>query len=166
MTGALLSEPNKKESLSRVYMKALAAQAGYLTSKPEPDLDSIDLRIQAGGRFRPALDLQLKATTKFPENGDSSLRYRLPIKNYHDLHVKTQTPRLLVVMELPEDESQWITVTDEELVLRRRAFWLSLQHDHEDVTDQKTVTIYIPKNNVLNVETLQDLMEQSRIGKI
>ena len=166
MTGALLREPNRKESLSRVYMKALAAQAGYLTSQPEPDLDSIDLRIQSGGLFRPALDLQLKATTKFPENGDSTLRFRLPIKNYRDLHVKTQTPRLLVVLELPEDESQWMTVTDEELVLRRRAYWLSLQHDHEDVTNQQTVTIYIPKNNVLNVETLNDLMKKSRLGEI
>ena len=50
----------------------------------------------------------------------------MPIKNYNDLRIFTQTPRLLVVLELPRDESQWMTVTAEELVPRRRAYWLSL----------------------------------------
>ena len=45
---------------------------------------------------------------------------------------RTQTPRLLVVLELPADESQWMTVTREELVLRRRAYWLSLQQGHDE----------------------------------
>ena len=57
------TEEKQKERLSLVYVEALAAQAGFTTSKPGPDRDSIDLSIQAGGRFRPALDLQLKATT-------------------------------------------------------------------------------------------------------
>lgn len=59
-----------------------------------------------------------------------------------------------------------MTVTSEKLVLRRRAYWLSLQQDHEDIIDQQTVTVRIPKHNLLDVETLQDLMEQSRTGEI
>lgn len=49
MAEALLSEPDQKEALSIVYVRALAAWAGYLTSIPEPDRDSIDLQIRAGG---------------------------------------------------------------------------------------------------------------------
>ena len=90
----------------------------------------------------------------------------MSIKNYRDLSNETQTPRILVVLELPEDESRWMTVTSAELVLRRRAYWLSLQQEHDEIVDQTTVTVRIPERNVLDVETLQGLMEQSRTGEI
>ena len=67
MTATLLTVPDQKERLSLVYVKALAARAGFVTSAPEPDRDSVDLRIQAGGPRRPALDLQLKATAALDE---------------------------------------------------------------------------------------------------
>ncbi len=89
MTGILLKEPDQKEALSRIYVQALAARAGYLTSVPVPDRDSVDLRIHAGGACRPALDVQLKATTIFPESQDDFLRFRLSIKNYRDLCLDT-----------------------------------------------------------------------------
>ncbi|MDE0432822.1 MAG: DUF4365 domain-containing protein [Bryobacterales bacterium] len=164
--GTLLTETDQKEALSRVYVKALAARAGYSTSVPEPDRDSVDLRVQAGGPLRPAIDLQLKATTTFAEPRGGFLRFRLPIKNYRDLREVTQTPRLLVVLELPSDESRWMTVTHEDLILRRRAYWLSLQRDHEEVVSQKTVTVRIPEQNLLDVEVMRDLMERSRKGQI
>lgn len=166
MTDGLLTSPDQKEGLSLVYAKALAVRAGYLVSVPEPDRDSIDLRIQAGGAHRPALDLQLKATNSIDEPRDGSLSFRLSIKNYDDLRIETQTPRLLVVLELPNDESRWMTVTMEELILRRRAYWLNLQRDYEEITDQKTVTVHIPEQNVLDVETLRELMERSRAGEL
>ena len=166
MTDGLLTIPDQKEALSLAYAKALAARAGYLTSEPEPDRDSVDLRIQAGGAHRPALDLQLKATTGMGEPRDGSLSFRLSIKNYDDLRIKTQTPRLLVVLELPSDESRWLTVTKKKLILRRRSYWLSLQQDHEEISDQKTVTVHIPEQNVLSIKSLRDLMEQSRTGEL
>ena len=163
---ALLTAPDQKEALSRVYVKALAARAGYSTSVPEPDRDSVDLRMQAGGPRRPALDLQLKATTDFAEPQGGFLSFRLSIKNYNDLRVPTQTPRLLVVLELPTDESRWVTVTPEDLVLRRRAYWLSLQQGHDEVVRQQTVTVRIPEQNMFDVEALLALMERSRMGEI
>lgn len=79
---------------------------------------------------------------------------------------ETQTPRLLAVLELPTNERRWMTVNSEKLVLRRRAYWLSLQQDHDEVVDRKTVTVSIPEGNVLNVEVLKVLMERSRTGDI
>ena len=49
MNDALLSEADQKEGLSLVYVKALAIRAGYSCSIPDPDRDSIDLCIRAGG---------------------------------------------------------------------------------------------------------------------
>ncbi len=166
MMTTLLMEPDRKEALSRVYVQALAARAGYLTSVPEPDRDSVDLRVHAGGPLRPALDLQLKATVRLSGSRDGVLRFRVSAKNYQDLRVETQTPRLLVVLELPNDESRWMTVTDEELVLRRRAYWLSLQGDQPEIGDRKTVTVAIPEQNLFDVEAMRGLMERSRAGDI
>ena len=101
MTGTLLTDPDQKEGLSLVYARAVAARAGFLTSVPEPDRDSVDLRIQAGGPRRPALDLQLKTTVDLGEPQAGVLPFRLSTKNYNDLRILTQTPRLLVVLELP-----------------------------------------------------------------
>lgn len=166
MTEALLTGPDQKEGLSRVYVKALAARAGFLTSVPVPDRDSVDMRILAGGPGRPALDLQLKATANLAEPDAGFLRFRLAIKNYNDLRVRTQTPRLLVVLELPKDESQWMTVTAEELVLRRRAYWLSLQGGRNHVAGQQTVVVHIPEDNVFDIQALRALMERSRNGEM
>lgn len=166
MIDDLLTGPDQKEGLSLVYAKALAVRAGFSISVPRPDRDSVDLRIQTGGAYRPALDLQLKATSSLAEAKNGLLPFRLPIKNYDDLRVETQTPRLLVVLELPKDEKQWMTVTMKKLILRRRAYWLNLQRDHEKVTGQDTVTVRIPEQNVLTVDTLRELMEQSRLGGI
>ena len=117
MMDTLLSGADRKEALSRVYVKALAARAGYATSVPEPDRDSVDLRIHGGGLLRPALDLQLKATTNIAEPRDGLLPFRLSIKNYRDLSEDTQTPRLLVVLELPTER----TAVDDRAERRARA---------------------------------------------
>ena len=164
MTDGLLNNPDRKEGMSLVYVRALATCAGFLASVPQPDRDSVDLRVQAGGAHRPALDLQLKATSGFGEPRAGALPFRLSMKNYDDLRIETQTPRLLVVLELPRDEARWLTVTAEKLVLRRRAYWLSLQRGHDEIPGQETVTVHIPERNVFDVEALRELMERSRAG--
>lgn len=165
MTDALLTDSDRKEALSLVYAKAVAARAGYLTSIPGPDRDSIDLRVQAGGSMRPALDLQLKATVNLSGPHDGHFRFRLKLKNYEDLRTPTQTPRLLVVLDLPESRRQWVTITADELILRRRAYWLNLG-ESKATTNQSSVIVRIPATNLFHVESLRALMEQSRKGKI
>lgn len=164
----LLTNADQKERLSLVYVKALAARAGFTTSERDLDRDSVDLSIQAGEPLCPSLDLQLKATTELaPERNGYRSFPSLSIKNYDDLRVTTQTPRLLVVLELPRDEPDWMMVTPEELTLRRRAYWLSLQgEEHGEVDNRRTVTVHVPVDQVLDVKMLQTLMERSRNGEI
>ena len=167
MMHKLLTNADQKERLSLVYVKALAARAGFTTSPRDLDRDSIDLNIHGGGLFRPALDLQLKATITLGTARNGYLSFPLSIKNYDDLRVTTQIPRLLVMLELPQDESDWMMVTPEELILRRRAYWLSLQGgEHGEVSNKKTVTVHVPVGNVLDVETLEALMEKSCNGEV
>ena len=165
MNDALLTSQDKEEALSRVYARAVAAAAGYLTAELDFDRDGVDLRIHAGGAMRPALDFQLKATGNLRLPADGDLRYPLPRRNYDLLRLETQTPRLLVVLDLPSDPSQWVTITDDELVLRHRAYWLNLRGCGA-TENQSSITVRIPRQNLFNVESLRALMDQSRGGII
>lgn len=169
MSDRLLTAADREEALSRVYARAVAASAGYVTTDPEFDRDGVDMRIQSGGAMRPALDLQLKATVNLiaSSNGHPDAHYRFPLKrrNYDLLRMETQTPRLLVVLDLPREEERWITITANKLVLRRRAYWLSLRGS-ESTDNRSSVTVRIPKGNVFDVPNLRTLMDQSRRGAV
>ena len=165
MTDSLLTVQDREESLSRAYAHAVAARAGYVTAVYDADRDGVDLRIQAGGTMRPALDLQLKATVNLGSPRDGHFRFSLKLRNYDLLRIETQTPRLLVVLDLPKDEREWVTITADQLVMRRRAYWANLK-GREETANRTSVTVPIPEVNLFNVESLRDLMDQSRGGRI
>ena len=165
MTDSLLTSEDREEGLSLAFAYTVAKQAGYATAVYEPDRDGIDLRIQAGGNMRPAIELQLKATVNLGEPLDEYFRFPLKVGNYDLLRIEAQTPRLLVVLDLPRDESEWVTITADELILRRRAYWVNLK-GHEETANRTSVTVPIPTGNVFNVESLRHLMDQSRRGRI
>jgi hypothetical protein len=161
----LLHDDDVESALSIAYVHAIAAHAGYTCGEPPgPDRDSVDIQIAAGGAMRPKLDLQLKATTLLADAGDS-FSYKLKIKNYNDLRIETQTPRLLVVLDLPRNREEWLRVTVEELIIRRAAYWISLR-GRPNVDNSASVTIRLPKQNIFDVSALGALMEQSRQGRI
>ena len=164
MVGAtLLTLSDIKSALSIAYVQAVAARAGYTCGEPPgPDRDSIDLQIADGGLMRPKIDLQLKATAglKTSENGFS---YELIIKNYNDLRTDTQTPRILVILDLPDDEDEWLKISDQELIMRKAAYWISLK-GQPDSENSSSITIKISKDNLFDVDALKTLMEQSRQG--
>ena len=165
MTDNLLTTSDRQEALSRAYAHAIAAQGGYVTAVYAEDRDGVDLRIQAGGTMRPALDLQLKATVNLIDLDDGCYRFPLKRRNYDLLRIDTQTPRLLVVLDLPKDERRWMTITTNKLVLRHRAYWLNLK-GWDETTNRTSVTVRIPERNIFDVRSLQALMEQSREGNI
>lgn len=115
--------------------------------------------------MKPALDLQLKASINLVELSDGFVRFKLKRRNYDLLRTETQTPRLLVVLDLPADRDRWVTVTEKKLVLRNRAYWLSLRGFQES-TNEVSITVKIPKANLFNVDSMRSLMNQSRRGKI
>ena len=162
---SLLTVPDQEELLSKAYAHAVAARAGFVTAVYEKDRDGIDLRIQAGGDMRPALELQLKATVNLHDVGDNRVAFPLPRRNYDLLRIETQTPRLLVVLDLPEDPLNWTTITVDELVIRHRAYWLNLL-GWDETNNETSVTVRIPKQNLFDVDGLKALMEQSRTGRI
>lgn len=165
MTDALLTDADRKEALSRVYVHAVAARAGYTTANYDFDRHGIDLRIQSGKPNMHALEVQLKATTGLPSPANSEYRYPLESKNYRSLIEDSQTPQILVVLDLPKIEEDWMTISTKALVLRKCAYWVNLK-GHPASTNTETVTISIPTANLLDVAALQNLMDRSRKGTI
>ena len=161
----LLYENDKKEALSRAFATAVAAAAGYCTAPPADfDRDSIDMTFTAGGPRRPKLDAQLKASSGLTE-ADDHFVFPLPKKNYEDLRADTVTPRILVVLDMPEPANDWLVVTTENLVLRRCAYWKSLA-GYPDSSNSTSVTVRIPKANRFDPSSLAALMEQARNGAV
>lgn len=145
----------------------MAAAAGYTTAVHDYDRSGTDLVVQAGGHGFPGLHLQLKATVNLrplKATGGELFSFQLKSENYESLRVDSQTPRLLVVLYMPRVEGEWITITTDELVLRRCAYWLNLHGVPQTTANRPTV--HIPKSQVFDVPGLQRLMEQSRNGSL
>jgi len=162
---SLLAVTDVEEAYSVAYVHAIAAGAGYVISKKDFDRDGVDLTIEAGDSFRPKIDVQLKSTINLKLNEDGIFRYPCKKRNYDLLRITTQTPRILVILHLPTEIENWLTVSPSELVLRNCARWTSLVGLPES-DNEKSVTIDLPQANLFDIDGLKALMEQSRTGKI
>lgn len=165
MVDSLMTSNDREEALSRAYVAAVAAGAGYVTAEQNFDRDGVDIQIRAGGSMRPSLDIQLKATINLGEATNDAYRYALKRRNYDLLRGQTMVPRILVVLSLPAAEADWLSVTPEQLILRRCAFWVSLA-GFSETQNNESVTISIHNNNRFDVDSLKALMERARSGAI
>lgn len=104
--------------------------------------------------------VQLKATIAEPKDVGLHLEYRLQGSHrYDDLRCETiGIARILVVLFLPRDASEWLDHTPEQLVLRRCAYWQSLRG--APVTAAGSVVVKLPKAQVLSPEGMTQLVER------
>ncbi len=159
----------QQEQFSRAYIHAIASVAGFTIYTPQVDDDSIDLGIaQKGGRGTirsPRLEMQLKCT--YSHKLDSSLphfNYPLKRKNYEDLRIpNVMIPRILVVVRVPEDITDWLCHHSEQRQsLRYGGYWLSLRGmAHKN---QSTITVSLPRSQQFTVDALQGIMQRISQG--
>lgn len=155
--------PNMQmEQLSMAYIRAVAADAGCQVAVPVPDVDGIDGVIMATHGRRPRIDFQAKATYQDVLR-DDGVHFRLPVHNYNQLRAVTRTPRILIVLLMPEDGSEWLHQSAEELCLRHCAYWLSLEGSGT-TSNEANVTVHLPATNVFDSQQLNQLMQRSERG--
>ena len=84
----MMTQGHRQEALCRAYVQAVAAQAGLLWGKTEPDY-GVDLSLRSVGiqenRRRDVgvqIDLQLKSTTRAVVT-DTEVRYDLDVQTYN-----------------------------------------------------------------------------------
>ncbi len=159
----------QQEAFSRAYVYAVVARAGLIFTLPGYDV-GIDVCLHTvalrGRRYGPGgvqLDLQVKSTTR-PIIRAGQLLYDLEVKNYDDLRLLSpMCPRLLVVVVLPADESQWLSQSPEELTLRHCAYWVWLG-EAEPASATTTVRVALPLVNVFSVSALQEMVSRLERG--
>ena len=159
---------HRKEEFSYAYVHAVAAVAGYgLVLMPKlVDHDGIDVQIAArGGKGTvrsPRLEAQVKCTSQDVIE-EKRIAYPLEVKNYNDLIADNyHTDRILIVLAVPEDISLWLMHSEEQLAMKRCAYWTSLREGKE-TTNSATVTVSIPRQNQFTSDALISLMET--VGK-
>lgn len=159
----MLSPDDIREQLSIAYIHAVASRAGYAWERTSMDRDSIDGRVHARGLVgdgavlrSPHLALQLKATTTIVGDADP-MPFALKQKNYDDLRGRCAEPRYLALFVMPADETEWLRLSADALVLRRCMYWLSLRNAPDSGNDTAT-TVHVPRANVLDVDALKRLM--------
>lgn len=105
--------------------------------------------------------MQLKATTNIPDLQKGYWHYFLSGNNrYDDLRNETLSiPRILVVLFLPKDADDWLSLDEDALIMRKCAYWVSLRgaEPSRNATGQ---TVYIPKYQRFDPDGLLDLMAQ------
>ena len=162
-----LAPPNVESELSYAYLHAVASHAGVSceVAGRHEDNNGTDARLTSWGPFKPAgyltevtIKVQLKATVAVPVDDGANLSYFLKgINQYDDLRCETiSSARILVVLFLPNNSSDWLDHSMEQLSLRRCAYWQSLRGAPKS-SNGSGATIKLPKTQVFNVASLQDL---------
>ncbi|MGE5344132.1 MAG: DUF4365 domain-containing protein [Candidatus Omnitrophota bacterium] len=171
-----MTEEQTKEELSNNYLSILTYKSGYKLDKPK-DTGGVDfvlsfdqMRISRDGKKRfcqsaKRIDLQLKTTTeKSIIESDRVIKYDLEVKNYEDLISRKEEriflPLILILFILPNDKNEWVQLRDEEMALRKCAYWYCPENDFISTDNKRTVRIEIPIKNKLNLNTIKNLFEK------
>jgi Domain of unknown function (DUF4365) len=163
----VITKQHRQEALCRAYVQALAAQAGLISSRPDPDY-GIDLSLRSAEVTEHRhtdtsvqVDLQLRSTTRAKVT-ESEVKVDLDVDTYNYLrNPRTFCPRILVVLVLPTEETEWLNQSANELAIRHCAYWLSLG-GYPATTATSSIRVTIPITNVFSVEAVRTILQRIR----
>ncbi len=112
----------------------------------------------------PMMEVQLKATQQGDTLREKHMGFPLPIKNFNDLRLNSMMPRLLIVLLLPADPAHWLETSEECMISRHCAYWVSLRGMAE-TDNTSSVTVFLPRSQRLSVEGLREPMERVAQGE-
>ncbi|MGL4553112.1 MAG: DUF4365 domain-containing protein [Gemmataceae bacterium] len=172
----MLSIQNIEAELSYAYLHAVATRAGFNCSSAPRHLDDVcvDAELNEDGRLLAAdsvnasftVQIQLKATRVEPVERDGRYSFSLPVRQYNRLREpRLIGHRLLVVLFLPPDHDDWLRHSEDALVARRCAYWVSLRGAPAS-TNEATVTVYLPRSQFLSVGALTAVMTRYSRGEV
>ncbi len=166
----MLTKELIKETLSRRFVEIIAGRNGFKCQKPDPDSgvdlsvtrSIIDLRFGERRIFDTGeyVEIQLKSTTDSSITYDEDcVKYDLEAKNFNDLvfrvHSNSFAPLYLILFVLPDEEEQWVEITEDALKLRKRAYWYIPSLGESMTPNTSTKRIRIPLNQTVDLEFLE-----------
>ncbi|MBB3298099.1 MULTISPECIES: DUF4365 domain-containing protein [Rhizobium] len=158
----------RQEAYSGAYIQAVAAVAGCSIASPKPDNDKIDWwvssRVRGTTFTKPQIHIQAKCFLNAAAKGEHT-SYTLDIDTYDNLRdERVSSPRILVVVLVPNDFPDWLLQDEAQLALRHCAYWVSLKGAPE-ILNQATRTVHLPRTNIFSPRTLQAMMVRASNGE-
>lgn len=148
-----------QEQLSLAYVRAVVFRAGWTLSVPLVDR-GIDGTLEAPIRGMNKVDFQLKATTVYTIQG-RDIAYDLRVENYNQLVAADGVPMILILFLMPDDPGQWLSHAEDELCLRKCAYWVDLMGLTRS-SNASTHRVHIPLANPFHPDDLQGMFDQVR----
>ncbi len=132
----MITTQHIEEDLSRAYLQAVVAKAGAVLAVDRGHDYAIDgtirhVRFLKGKRKETGfhIDFQLKACKNVVVTADTA-KYDLNVDTYNYLvsrHEARYTNKvLLILLALHEVEAEWLSLSEEQLVLKKCCYWISL----------------------------------------
>jgi len=157
-----------QSELSYAYFYAVASRVGGRISPGSRLQDNvgIDAIVKIGGKFadKPirddfTIEIQLKSTCQpamIGENGKISFNKlrREVYDKFRSIH--RPNPSLVILFCLPKNPDEWLHQSEDELILRKCAYWVDLMGAPEKKT--KFPTIYFPPNQLFTTDQLQNVI--------
>jgi len=162
-----LSLKDIESEISYAYLHAVASHAGAGCSYTNraADGNGIDAVVTGWGPFPGGgnieevdIKVQLKATVGLPRLKNGFLSYELDgIARYDDLRREDlATPRIRVVLFLPLDLKEWLSVSESELILKKCAYWVGLKGARSSA-NMSSQTVYIPQRQIFDEDNLRNI---------
>jgi hypothetical protein len=109
-------------------------------------------------------DFQTKTTVDWAEAG-TDIIYDLEATAYNDLVARAGSgalPFLLIVLCLQRDETTWLAISGNELILKKCAFWCQLSGPPTTNGDSKRIRI--PNINAFSPDAVERILTDIRNG--
>ena len=170
----MLTIPHCKESLSRAYITAVVGRSLnnlWWDSEYDYGVDGFVRKLtRRGTRITQTgfgFDFQAKSTTNWTkDNGE--IVYDLEADAFNDLVARSTEPRglplLLVLLCLDPDDQRWLHTDDDNLILRKCAYWYQINDNF--TTNTATRRIRVPESNTFDSASVTTLLDNIVSGTL
>lgn len=168
----MITEEHIKEAISTKYIEILASYLGFDIGSTSKDYGTDFSIVEIGYREEHGhqrkvntgreIKIQAKSTT---ERGilieNDIIKYDLESKTYNDLiqRKNLNKPLILFVFILPENRDLWVQSSEDELIIKKCAYWYFPKEDEVATENKETKRIYLQKSNLITLESLRNLFE-------
>ncbi|WP_374206610.1 DUF4365 domain-containing protein [Microbacterium sp. KSW4-4] len=158
-----------KEELSKAYLHALASATGLDVGSWGQDYDVRDVTLSSsvdyasqGGMYGPKIDVQLKCTGQESVAGPNTIAWSLDVRSIEKMaRLNRSTPALFCVLTTNARAEQWLHHDTDGLLSRSHMYWMWGKDLPAVAPGSASVTVHIPRSNVLTPASLLELMEEA-----
>ncbi len=168
MENKMITQQHTEEDLSKAYVLAVGAKAGLIVRFTDGHDYTVDgslheVSILNGKRHESgfSFEFQLKASKNCIVK-ESSIAYDFDADTYNYLceraKTKHTTPIILLLLVLPENEEEWLSISTDQLILKKACYWMKI--DGKFTENSETKRISIPQEHLFDVSAVQTLISQ------